>query len=536
MDWQVILLLAPVALELLRQLLGHRFGAHRLFYLAPTSALVLGLIVLATVLCVAAPIKIWNNARIEHRLQEQETLLMAARLSALANQINPHFLFNTLASIASLVRSQPETARMVIHRLSALLRRLMRSQDHFVALREELSSIDEYLDIEVIRFGPQLRVQKEIDPATLDVLVPSMILQPIIENSIKHGLSRKVGGGRILIRTRRRDGAALIEILDDGLGMTPERLERGVPGRHRPQQRQRTPARDLRRELSATAREHPRPGHVRHDGDPAHRYGRGARQCLTRISGPSSSTMSRWPARRSVTCWRRWAASTSSAQAGNGPDALEVVDEHEPDLVFLDVQMPGLTGFEVARRLVASGPPVSIVFVTAYDQHAIEAFEVNAVDYLLKPVDSARLETPSSACDSAGSTARPLNDQLERIVQLVEERQGRREQVAVKVGERFLLVQADDIIFASMADESINIVTSQINGTCNFRTLDELQARLDPARFWRVHRSHLVNINKIKEIVPWFSRNYILRMKDAKATEIPVSRSQTRRLREYLKL
>ena len=149
---------------------------------------------------------------------------MAARLSALANQINPHFLFNTLASIASLVRSQPETARMVIHRLSALLRRLMRSQDHFVPLREELSSIDEYLDIEVIRFGPQLRVHKDIDPATLDVLVPSMVLQPIIENSIKHGLSRKVGGGRIVIRTRRREQAAVIEILDDGLGMTPERL------------------------------------------------------------------------------------------------------------------------------------------------------------------------------------------------------------------------------------------------------------------------------------------------------------------------
>ena len=129
-----------------------------------------------------------------------------------------------------------------------------------------------------------------------------------------------------------------------------------------------------------------------------------------------------------------------------------------------------------------------------------------------------------------------MTDQLERIVQLVEERQGRREQVAVKVGERYLLVQADDIIFASMVDESINIVTSQISGSGNFRTLDELQARLDPARFWRVHRSHLVNINKVKEIVPWFSRNYILRMKDAKATEIPVSRSQTRRLRDYLKL
>jgi two-component system, LytTR family, response regulator LytT len=224
------------------------------------------------------------------------------------------------------------------------------------------------------------------------------------------------------------------------------------------------------------------------------------------------------------------------AQAGNGPDAVEAVNEHEPDLVFLDVQMPGLTGFEVARRLVASGPPVAIVFVTAYDQHAIEAFEVNAVDYLLKPVDSGRLETAVQRVRQRRSTSRPLNDQLERIVQLVEQRQGRREQVAVKVGERYLLVQADDIIFASMVDESINIVTSQISGSGNFRTLDELQARLDPARFWRVHRSHLVNINKIKEIVPWFSRNYILRMKDAKATEIPVSRSQTRRLREYLKL
>jgi len=225
------------------------------------------------------------------------------------------------------------------------------------------------------------------------------------------------------------------------------------------------------------------------------------------------------------------------AQAGNGPDAIDAVADHEPDLVFLDVQMPGLTGFEVARRLVTAESPVCIVFVTAYDQHAIEAFEVNAVDYLLKPVDTTRLQSAVQRVRQRRSAARPaLNEQLERIVQLVEERQGRRDQVAVKVGERFLLVQADDIIFASMADESINIVASQISGTGNFRTLDELQARLDPTRFWRVHRSHLVNINKIKEIVPWFSRNYILRMKDAKATEIPVSRSQTRRLREYLKL
>ena len=153
-------------------------------------------------LCVATPIKIWNNARIEHRLQEQEKLLLAAKIEALANQINPHFLFNTLTSISSLIRTQPETARMLIIKLSGLLRRLMRSTDHFVTLREELESIDEYLDIEVVRFGPQLAVDKQISPDTLDVIVPSMILQPLVENSIKHGLSRKVGGGRITITSR----------------------------------------------------------------------------------------------------------------------------------------------------------------------------------------------------------------------------------------------------------------------------------------------------------------------------------------------
>jgi two-component system, LytTR family, response regulator LytT len=224
------------------------------------------------------------------------------------------------------------------------------------------------------------------------------------------------------------------------------------------------------------------------------------------------------------------------AQAGNGLEALDAIGRHEPDLVFLDVQMPGLTGFEVARKIVDRDPPITVIFVTAYDQHAIQAFEVNAVDYLLKPIDSQRVETAVLRARRRVAPDVPLNDQLERIVQLVGGRKNLPEQVAVKVGDRLLLVQADDIIFASMADDSITIVAGHASGSCNFRTLDELQARLDPAVFWRVHRSHLVNINKIKEIVPWFSRNYILRMKDPKSTEIPVSRSQTRRLREYLRL
>ncbi len=223
-------------------------------------------------------------------------------------------------------------------------------------------------------------------------------------------------------------------------------------------------------------------------------------------------------------------------QAGNGVEALTTIDRLQPDVVFLDVQMPGLTGFEVARRMLDANASSHIVFVTAYDQHAIEAFDVNAVDYLLKPVDPARLMLAVQRTRTRLASARPLHDQIERIVQLVAERQGRKERLAIKVGERFMLVQAEEIVFASLIDEGITVVTDQHSGASNYRTLDELQERLDPSVFWRVHRSHLVNINKIKEIVPWFSRNYILRMKDEKATEIPVSRTQTRRLREYLKL
>ena len=218
-DWQIILVTAPVGLELLRQAIGHKFGAARLHYIEPNRWWLWILVPLATVLAVAIPIKIWNNARIEHRLAEQEQLLMAARVEALANQINPHFLFNTLTSISSLIRSQPETARMLIVKLSGLLRRLLRGQEHFVTLREELAAVDEYLDIERVRFGPSLVVQKDLDENSLDVMVPSLILQPLVENSIKHGLGRKVGEGRISIRVSRKNGHTVIEVADNGIGM-----------------------------------------------------------------------------------------------------------------------------------------------------------------------------------------------------------------------------------------------------------------------------------------------------------------------------
>jgi len=234
--------------------------------------------------------------------------------------------------------------------------------------------------------------------------------------------------------------------------------------------------------------------------------------------------------------------------AGNGIEAVETIRRLRPDCVFLDIQMPGLTGFEVARRLIDADMPSHIIFVTAYDQHAIEAFEVNAVDYLLKPVDAARLEVAVQRARRLIAFERPAEtspdaalpgvtpQQLEKIVEIVAERRNRRDRLALRVGERFLLVQADEVIYASLANDVITVVAGKHVGTSSCRTLDELQEQLDPGTFWRVHRSHLVNINKVKEIVPWFNRNYLLRMKDEKATEIPVSRNHTRRLREYLKL
>jgi two-component system LytT family response regulator/two-component system response regulator LytT len=231
-----------------------------------------------------------------------------------------------------------------------------------------------------------------------------------------------------------------------------------------------------------------------------------------------------------------------AGQAANGVEAIRLAAQLKPDAVLLDIQMPGMGGFHVARSLLERVDAPQIVFVTAFDQYAVEAFEVNAADYLMKPVDPGRLEQALQRVrqrrdagrhdGSAGLTA----DDLARIVQAIADRQSRRDRLALKVGDRFLLVHADEVIHASLVDDTIQVATSQLTGTSNYRTLDELQAHLDPAVFWRVHRSHLVNINKIKEIVPWFSRNYILRMRDPKTTEIPVSRAQTRRLREYLKL
>ncbi len=291
------------------------------------------------------------------------------------------------------------------------------------------------------------------------------------------------------------------------------------------------------------------------------------------------------------------------AQGANGIEAVDLIRTHKPDVVFLDVRMPGLDGFAVLRKLLAADrhtPLPQVVFATAFDQYAVKAFEVNAVDYLLKPFDSKRLgktldklrsrvrdteddavhETPrpdlaAVAADPASlpkvhafamparATQPPLEElgrnftgtrlwevaqaKLDTLLRMVEEQAlgggsiaasvpARTGRVVVRLGERLLLVDQKDVCFASIEEGRISVVTKTLEGDSNVRTLEELADQLDPGQFWRAHRSYLVNIQHIREVMPWFKSTYKLRMDDRKATEIPVSRSQTKRLRELFNL
>jgi len=179
---------------------------------------------LGTVIGVGLPVRIWNNTRIERKLEEQERLLMQARVDALISQINPHFLFNTLNTASSLIRFDPETARTVLLKLSNILRRRLKTQVHFLPLKQELEFIDDYLAIEVVRFGrDKLQIRKEINADTLDMIMPSMILQPLVENAIRHGIGPKIDGGTVTLRAWRHRGQLAVEVSDDGVGIPEER-------------------------------------------------------------------------------------------------------------------------------------------------------------------------------------------------------------------------------------------------------------------------------------------------------------------------
>ena len=241
------------------------------------------------------------------------------------------------------------------------------------------------------------------------------------------------------------------------------------------------------------------------------------------------------------------------AQGANGIEAVDLIEEHHPDMVFLDVQMPGLDGFAVIQRLVdrhkAKPHPdeetlPQIVFATAYDQYAVRAFDVNAVDYLLKPFDLKRVQQAVDRVRgrvSGNGSSDKANPQIDALLRMLNQSQtgGRGAQPArliVQAQSRLLLVDQAEIVFAAIDEGVIRVVTQQVEGQSKCRTLEELLEQLDPAVFWRAHRGFVVNINHIREVVPWFKSSYQLRMNDKKQTEIPVSRAQTKRLRELFNL
>lgn len=222
-DRQILLLILIVSMEIARDALATMYP-HRLFALSTDRWLVRLAVWACAAMVVGIPLKIWNAIRNERFLEEQKRLLLEARLDALQRQINPHFLFNTLNSIASLVRFRPEQARELIVKLANILRALLKDHDSYILLRDELTFTDDYLGIEVVRFGAEkLHIVKEIDPATLDLPVPSMLLQPLVENSIKHGLEPRISGGTIILRTHIELGRLMIEVEDDGVGIAPNR-------------------------------------------------------------------------------------------------------------------------------------------------------------------------------------------------------------------------------------------------------------------------------------------------------------------------
>jgi two-component system response regulator LytT len=240
------------------------------------------------------------------------------------------------------------------------------------------------------------------------------------------------------------------------------------------------------------------------------------------------------------------------AEGSNGIEAVELIEEHHPDLVFLDVQMPGLDGLAAVERLLnrhkaqaaaESEPLPQIVFATAYDQYAVRAFDVNAVDYLLKPFDRTRVEQALERVrnrlggqSSSGALPEPQMDALLRLLNRPQAAARQPQRLVVQAQSRLLLVDQAEICFAAIEEGVIRVVTQSFEGQSKCRTLEDLLELLDPALFWRVHRGYVVNINHIREVVPWFKSSYQLRMNDKKQTEVPVSRAQTKRLRELFNL
>ena len=366
---------------------------------------------LTTLVTLGVPLKIWNNTRLEMRLKEQEGLAVRARLDALTQQINPHFLFNTLNSISAATRSDPTMARNLIQKLSTILRRVLDKQKNFVPLAEELEYIDSYLDIEVARFGTEkLRVVEEIEPEALTALVPCMVLQPLVENAVLHAIAPSPSGGTLFVRARCEQGVVHIEIADDGRGFDPSQWNStaqpptrsaacGAGARHRPRQRAPALADGVRsgpgdRRGTRSWHPDPVPRSLRTEPRPAAGSPGECRMTIRTVFADDEKL-----AREEIGYLLQQVSDVQVVGAAeNGVDAVQMIERERPDLVLLDIEMPGLDGFQVVREMRSIDNPPRVIFVTAYDRYALQAFEVSALDYLMKPVSATGWRRRSTRC------------------------------------------------------------------------------------------------------------------------------------------
>ena len=439
------------------------------------------------------------------RTRAMEKSYSQARLNALRMQLDPHFLFNALNTISSHVERDPKLTRLMIEHLGDLLRMSLESKDRQeVPLAEELAFLDHYLAIQKIRFGRRLKVEIDVAPEVRYASVPSLFLQPLVENAIRHGISHRASGGTVQVTAEPVGGKLAIRVADDGAGLPPGwTLENSNgPGLVGDARAHRRPVSERRRQLCHQ-------GHAKR----AARWWKSFCPCASWEKKPMKPALENIkvlvvddeaPARqRLLDLLRRDPQIGTILEACNGQDAVELIEDHHPDLVFLDVQMPELDGLGVIDAIGAAEMPLT-VFITAYDQHAIRAFESNALDYLLKPFSDERFEG-ALARAKARLEERSLLEFGQRVMKMVsaapQNADKRWDRLVVKSGGSTRFIRVVDVDWIEAAGVYVNLHVA--GKEFLYRTaLNDLADRLDPRRFVRVHRSAIVNIESIVQLEP----------------------------------
>jgi two-component system LytT family response regulator len=504
----------------------------------------------------------------ESQRQQEEAMLKAvalaqqAQLKMLRYQLNPHFLFNTLNAISTLILdNQNRKANHAVTRLSEFLRYTL-DQDPMkkVTLRQEIEALDLYLGTERLRFGERLRLEYAIEETALAALVPSLLLQPLLENSLKYAVSAREQGGVVRIEGRARAGLLELAVIDDGPGAARGRPERGA-SRGGPRQHTRASRGALRRELPLRGAEF-QPRAAGRDGAAVRDRSTRGRSAAIPAGGDAACLGSRCVkirtiivddevlSRRGVEIRLREETDFEIlAQCANGREALAAIQQYKPDLVFLDIQMPGISGFEVLAQLPQESLPV-VVFVTAYDQYAIKAFEARAIDYLLKPIDEERFAAALQRVREhvRGREAAGQRDQLLRVIaeitgcgELVLDEvlahgrkalEGRRpEMLPIRQGRETVRVPVASIQWVDAAGDYMCIhaggETHILRGT-----MKELEDILDPKLFQRVHRSTIVNLRLVKSLRAHMNGEYFLTLESGH--ELKLSRTYRDKVEYFL--